>query len=220
MVDVLAKAADLDGYIRRLNRQAAETGLDNPLVRKSLGTALLDQERVAQARAQLEIAAELRPEDAEVQRMLVECCDRLEDAEAAAAQLLAGARLSRKNLDLYRDLAERYERLGRSECAERARTTIVEMQPNESESHQLLAEIRQRDDDWEQAIAHWRQVAEIRSLEPEGLVHLAEAYVHLGHWQDARETLQRLQAKAWPSRFGNVDSQIRDLRRRIEEGER
>ena len=68
------------------------------------------------------------------------------DAEGAAAQLLTAAQLSRKHLELYRDLGQRYEQLGQLQLAERARTSIVEVQPKESESHQMLAEIQHQPD--------------------------------------------------------------------------
>jgi hypothetical protein len=56
------------------------------------------------------------------------------------------------------------------------------MQPLESESHTLLAEIRQQQNRWPEAIEHWQRVAEIRSLEPTGLLKLAEAQLHERNW--------------------------------------
>ena len=59
------------------------------------------------------------------------------------------------------------------------------MLPNESESHALLAEIREKQDRWPEAIAHWERVAEIRALEPTGLLKLAAAQIHEKAWDQA-----------------------------------
>ena len=90
------------------------------------------------------------------------------------------------------------------------------MQPNESESHTLLAEIRQTQGRWPEAIDQWRQVVRVRALEPTGLLKLAEAQLHEKQWDAARQTLEALLAKDWPERFGNVRSQAEDLKRRVE----
>ena len=99
---------------------------------------------------------------------------------------------------------------------ERAYTSIVEMLPSESESHAMLAEIREGQDRWDDAIVHWRQVARIRALEPTGLLKLAAAQIHQRQWDAAMETLRTLDTKGWPARFGNVHDQVRDLERQIE----
>ena len=94
------------------------------------------------------------------------------------------------------------------------------MLPSESESHALLAEIRQQQDRWEDALGHWRQVAQIRALEPTGLLKLAAAQVHLQEWDDARNTVRKLRSRIWPSRFDQVDRRIRELEQKIDSGER
>ena len=55
----------------------------------------------------------------------------------------------------------------------------------------------------------------IRSLEPTGLLHAAEAQIHQKRWDDAKETLDRLDKTNWPGRFGNVRAQASSLRGRI-----
>ena len=44
----------------------------------------------------------------------------------------------------------------------------VEVLPQETESHTMLAEIRQNQNRWDDAIGHWQRVAELRALEPTG----------------------------------------------------
>src|SRR5262249_29846435 len=98
----------------------------------------------------------------------------------------------------------------------RAYTSIVEVLPSESESHALLAEIRQTHNRWSEAMAEWEHVASIRALEPTGLVKLDEAQIHEKQWDKAAETLQKLTTKTWPARFTELPSQIRQLQQQIE----
>ncbi len=79
----------------------------------------------------------------------------------------------------------------------------------------MLAEIRQQQNRWQDAIHHWQQVCRIRSLEPTGLLKLAEAQIHEKLWADALKTIKLLQSKEWPARFSNVDYQVRNLLHRI-----
>ena len=83
-------------------------------------------------------------------------------------------------------------------------TSIVEVLPNESESHQMLAGIREQQNRWPEAIAEWEHVARLRVLEPTGLLKLAAAQIHERLWDKAQQTLRKLDANNWPERFGDV----------------
>ena len=126
-------------------------------------------------------------------------------------QLLAQIDFDRHNLELYKMLAERTK--GDSALAERAATSIVESSPQEAETHQALDELPQSQDRSSDAVAQWKRVAELRSLEPTGLVGLAKAQLHLKQWDAATATLDRLRRKEWPAHFGDVDQQVRELER-------
>jgi len=215
---VLREAPDLKEYVAHLDREAAESGMQNPIVRKALGKLYFERDEFAEAIEQLKVAVEVQPNDTKTHQMLVACYDELGDKDAALRRLLDSARLSRRDVELYKDLADRYEKLGRPQEAERARTSIVEALPNESEGHAALAEIRQKQDRWDDAIVHWRQVAEIRALEPTGLLNLAGAQIHRQLWDAAAETVARLRARSWPARFDDVDAKAREFERRIGEG--
>ena len=102
---------------------------------------------------------------------------------------------------------------------ERAYTSIVEVLPTEAESHQLLAEIRQRQDRWDEAVVQWEQVARIRALEPTGLLGLAAALIHEHRWDEAAETLVKLN-KPWPTRFSDVQQKTSELQRQLDAGRR
>jgi tetratricopeptide (TPR) repeat protein len=215
---VLRQSADLDAYVAQLDKQTAETGQDSPLVRKALGQVLKEKSQWAKAVAQLRLAISLEPNDMETHRALVECCDKQDDKAGAIRQLLESVQLSRRDITLYKDLGRRLSDLPRPQEAERAYTSIVEVLPTESESHRLLAELRQEQNRWPDAIVQWRQVARIRALEPTGLLKLAAALIHEKQWLEAAETLRQISSRGWPNRFGDVYGQARNLEQQIPRG--
>jgi tetratricopeptide (TPR) repeat protein len=146
----------------------------------------------------------------------------LGDQQGAVEQILAWRQSAPRDIRLYEDLGKRLEKLGQAAEVERAYTSIVEVLPAESESHQLLAEIRQRQDRWAEAAEQWRQVARIRSLEPTGLLGLTEALIHQRQFAEAGKVLAQLKQKNWPARFENwpinLRGKISDLERKLEQG--
>ncbi len=221
---VLFAAPDLDAYVVRLDRQTAESGLENPIVRNAIGQVYLRMGEYARAITQLRLAAQVQPNDAETHRALLDCYDRQQDLQGAAEELLRSREASPRDIKLYEDLGNRLEKLGQAAEAERAFTSIVEVLPVEAESHQLLAELRQRQDRWADAVVQWEQVARIRSLEPTGLLGLADALIHERRWAEAADVLTKLKKKDWPARFdipfGTLRGKIRSLEQRLEEGQR
>jgi tetratricopeptide (TPR) repeat protein len=217
---VLRQSPGLDAYVAELDKQCADTGLQNPIVRMAVGQIYAEKQQYAKAVAQLNLACELQPNDTETYQQLIDCYDKQGDKAGAVVQLLRAVQLSRRDIKLYQDLGKRYESLGKGKETQRAYTSIVEVLPNESESHALLAEIRQGQNRWPEAAACWRQVAKIRSLEPMGLLKLAGAQIHLGQWNEAEETLRRLETTGWPARFGDVYGQAAQMRRELEEHRR
>jgi tetratricopeptide (TPR) repeat protein len=215
---VVREAHDFDAYVARLDKQAAKSKLHNPIVRLAIGQAYQGKQQFDKAIVQLELAVELQPNDKQTHKALVSCYDQQGDKEGAIDRLLASLQLSRRDLDLYEDLGNRLKALDRAKETERAYTSIVEMLPNESESHTKLAEILQKQGRWDDAVAHWHEVIRIRSLEPEGLIGLAKAQISQNLWAAASETVEKLSKTGWPSRFDSlVNGQVRDLRRQIEQ---
>jgi tRNA A-37 threonylcarbamoyl transferase component Bud32/predicted Zn-dependent protease len=204
---ILTQSKNLDGYVETLDKQVAESGLENPVVRKALGGVYAERKEFAKAIHNLRLAVAAQPDDVETHKLLFAAYDANQDAEGALRQLLAAVSLSPRNPDLFKDLGARFERLQHPDDAERARTGMVEALPNESEGHAMLAEIRQTQNRWPEAIGHWQRVAAIRSLEPTGLLNLAKAQVHEKQWADARESAKKLLAREWPPRFGDMHNQ-------------
>jgi tetratricopeptide (TPR) repeat protein len=160
----------------------------------------------------------LQPNDAEIHQALVACCDKQNDKPGAIRQLIASVQLSRRDINLYKELGRRLLELHEDRESERAYTSIVEVLASESESHAMLAEIRESQNRWSEAIDQWRQVARIRALEPTGLLKLAAAHIHEKQWDAAAETIRQLRSKTWPPRFFNLDFQIQELERQVDQG--
>ncbi len=213
LVGVLVAAPDLANYVAELDKEK----LQSAVIRKAIGQAYIQKNNYAQAIPQLQLAAELQPNDAEVNEALLMCFDKLGNKEGAVQQLLQSVELSRRDLKLFEKLGQRYDELKRPIEAERAYTSMVEMLANESESHTLLAELREKQNRWQEAIVHWERVAKIRSLEPTGFLKLASAQIHERAWDSAAKTLRTLRSQSWPDRFSNVQQQTRELEKNLEE---
>lgn len=103
---------------------------------------------------------------------------------------------------------------------ERAYTSIVEVLASEAESHTMLAEVRESQNRWAEALDQWQDVIRLRALEPTGLLRLAAAQIHEKQWDAAAETVRQLRAKTWPARFNNTEWQIQQLERQIQQATR
>jgi len=214
---VIQQSPDLDAYVATVDAKAKETGQDSPVIRSAIGAAWRQRNEWDKAIVQLQIARQLQPNNREVNEALLACYDSKNDPAGATTQLLAMVDYDRHNLDLLKKLADRAKE--NPELAERAATSVVEAAPLEAANHQALAELRQGQNRWEDAIREWEQVAELRKLEPTGLVKLAAALVHVGKFDRAEENLKLLRRKEWPSRFdGLFGSEIPQLEQAVQEG--
>ena len=213
LAQVLSNAADLDDYVKHLDAEAAKTGQDSPILRKEIGKVYQAKGNLPKAITQYELALTLQPLDKEVHQALIVCYDSSQQADKATRQLMALIDFDRHDLKLFTQLAERMK--GNEAEAERAATSIIEAAPNEAENHAALAELRQQQNRWNEAIPHWEQVAELRRLEPTGLLKLAAAQVHQKQWEAARTTIDRLNKTEWPARFNNVTNETRQLQERL-----
>ncbi len=81
-----------------------------------------------------------------------------EESIGRTGQLLKLIDLNRHDLALYQQLADRMK--DNEAEAERAATSIIESSPNEAENHAAMAELRQKQNRWDEAISHWEQVAQ------------------------------------------------------------
>ncbi len=211
--NALTRSKNLDAYVKHLDKQASQTGQDSPLIRQKVGVAYSKKKQYKKAVEQLQIAIDLQPTDAATHQALIQAYQALQDDDGVVRQTLAQLDVDRHNLELYTDLAKRLK--DDEALSERAATTLVEAAPLEAEHHQALAEYRQQQDRWNDAIVHWKQVAKLRSLEPNGLLKLAEAQLHQEDWPAARRTIEKLNKTDWPGRFQNVRRQTETLQKRL-----
>jgi hypothetical protein len=216
--EVLVMSPDLDAYVAELDKQVAEKNEDRPILRKAIGDVYFERMAFDKSLVQLKLAAELSPHDGAIHARLVECYDALMMPREAAAQLFASVELARRDINLWVKLSERLESIEQPVEAERARTSLVEMLPTETEGHAKLAEIRQAQDRWNEAADHWRHVARIRKLEPAGLLGLANAQIHLKEQAAAEATIKELETTDWPARFHDElrQKQLPQLREQLQ----
>ena len=207
---VTLSAPDLPKFVATLNEKAKETGQDSAIIRRSIGQAFLKQKKFKLAIEQLKIAVELQPGDVETQKALISAYDSARDDKGAVRQLLSLIDIDRHNLEHYQSLERRLR--DDEEQAERAATAVIEASPMEAEHHEVLARLRDIQERYREAVLHWRQVSQLRSLEPNGLIHLAQSQIRAGNTDAAKETITRLQKTDWPSRF---ETEVRDAVSRL-----
>jgi tetratricopeptide (TPR) repeat protein len=216
--NVVGSCEKLDAYVAELDAQVAKTKTDNAFVRKAVGQVYQQRGQLDNAVTQLNLAREVQPNDREIYEALVACCDKRSDKQGAIRELLAWLQSARRDINLYKDLGRRLAELHEDREAERAYTSIVEVLASEAESHAMLAEVRESQNRWAEAIDEWRQAARLRALEPTNLLRLAAAQIHEKCWTAAEETVKQLRGKAWPPRFVNIESQIQQLEQQIRQG--
>lgn len=208
---VLRDSGDLADFAAKLEAQVAQTGLENPLVRKTLGMVLAEKQRWDEAVAQLRKSVEVAPQDEDAQRALIDALGQLGDKDGVIRQTLELIAASPRTLSLYQELAGYYTALKQEGEAERAVTSMVEVLPEESESHAALARVRQEQKRWDLAVEQWHHVVRVRTNEPDGWFGLAEAQFKSGDRKGAKATIRHLIKTDWPERFGDVDYRAKEL---------
>jgi len=219
LLQVLREAKDLDAYAAHLDKESAETGLENVTARKALGQIYTEKREFMKAARHLEVAVEGGPAgrtDPETQRFLIDAYDKLGDAERAVARLLSLGRKKTHDFLLFKELGDRLQKLERPAEAERAYTSLAEYSANESEGRALLAEVREKQQRFDEAVGEWRQVIRVRTKEPDGYLGLGRALIAAGLAADAREVLDGVLSQTWPPRFGNPHREAKELLAELE----
>lgn len=211
---IIVGTKDFDNFLKQWNQQTEKSGQDSPLIRKAIANRFMRMNKFQQAAEHYKLALELSPFDPETHQLLMNAYDHFNAHDEAIAQLIKQSNLDRNNLQLFIELANRTSNT--PSLAERAATSIVESAPNEAESHTALADYREKQNKWDAAIAHWQRAADLRKLEPDGLLGLANAQIQAEKWKDAEATVRKLQRTEWPARFNNIDNQTRELDRKIQ----
>jgi tetratricopeptide (TPR) repeat protein len=211
----VARAGDLTPLVAHFDKQTAETGLVNPVVRKALGEAYRARQDYAPAATQLELALDGQPNDAETFGLLVDTYDKLNRKADAVGRILDALQLTPRDLDRYAELGKRYAEGGDAAVAERAFTSLVEVTRGEADGLMKLAARYQEQGRWAAAIPLWEQAAANRPLEPAGLLGLAGAQIEAKRFADARATIAKLKAKAWPAHAGDTPKAVAELEAKL-----
>ncbi len=215
LTSVLESAKDLNGYIKELERQVEETGLENPTVRKALGKVLMVRKEDAAALRQFEHALELT-RDAEVWDGIVEIHRRGKRYRKAAEARLRACRARPVEFACWGKAAALFAQAGDVEAAERARTSIVEAAPDEADANEALARLFQEEGRWLDALGRWRQVVRLREQAPAGYLGMAAAAVKAQVWDEAERAVDHILSRVWPQVFQHIVQQALDLKRVID----
>lgn len=213
LVRTLVAAKDLEAYGKRLDAQVDKDGLENPILRQALGKAWLERGNAAEAERHLVRAVDVASNDAETVRLLVQALDQQGRGAEAADRLLGAALSQGHDIGLWKDVAARFEKAGRPDDAERAWTMIVEQLPNESESHQALAERLEATKRLPEALVQWRAVVRARSDDPTGWLSLGQALQRAGEKAELQDVIRKLRTTTWEPRFGDLSEKIDALQR-------
>ena len=204
LVRVLASLKDLGAYVAKYDAEVAETGLDAPVIRKSLGRVWLDRKEWSKAEAQLRAARELSPMDRQVHEMLVAALDGRKAPAEAIVALRESVRYAPGDLNLLTQLAKRLLAAGDGEEAERVFTTYVEREPMEAAGHRMLAEEWQREKRFDAAIAQRKIARDLRTYDPEVWFELVGTLRAAGQGDEARAELTEMIRREWRPEFGDV----------------
>ncbi len=197
--NVMHFAPDLRDYVKQLDKETKDQ--DRPIVRKALAQVFHSKGLIGEAITQYRAAVLLSPNDAELHAKLIECLDAQDDKAGALAQSFDSLEFNRRNFELWQKLAQRLDALSDATEAERARTSLAEVAPGETEGITLLAQERETQKRWEEALEQWQQVAQLRKLEPIGLLNMARVQLQLEQKEAAAETVKQIEARTWPQHF-------------------
>jgi tetratricopeptide (TPR) repeat protein len=182
-----------------------------PRVHLALARRLAGDGFTDEAAEQYRLAVAARPMDLGPRLEYVELLRRQGEASAAMREvrdLVVSAPQAPAVYRMYGDLLAGTGDLGE---AERAFTTIVEFDPLGATAHRELADIRERQERWQEAAVHWRIVCDSSADNPEPLLGLAAAQAKAGRVEQAEATLKTVLEQDWGGGFSDVQARARQL---------
>ncbi len=222
---VMDRAKDPQAVINYLDAEARKNnGKENVLLRRMLAEVLIAKQKHGLAVSQLKLVLEIKPDDDTASKLLIQAYDVLgQSAEALQAALHRSEYVSRQTAT-WKELGDRLSKLNEAVQAERAYTSLIEVLPNDADSEMALAQVREGQNRWEEAVVHWKLARDYRNEDPSGLLGLAKAYLHQKQWPNAQATIDQLRkpAKPWHQRFESlkVKEQVEELTKRLNEGKK
>ena len=208
LFDRLLRTGPIDELTSLHDKAVDKSGRDAPIVRKAIGRAWITQRNYTRAIEQLRLATELQANDPESWQLLVQAHDSNGDRIGALQAFQESLVALPFDIKRATEYAQRLDAAGERELAERAWTNLVELRPDEADSHSTLARWLQKKARWKAARDRWLRVVAIRKEEPEGWFALVKAHDKCGEGVKARSTLRLMMGMEWEARFGDVKTKI------------
>ena len=211
-----AKPDIFAAYLADFEKEVETSGYDNPLIRRALAKCYESKNEFESAESQYKILLDLQPNDDTILEALFGLAERRLDPTASVYWTQRRILLQPRHVEHYMSLGSLFEKMNDPAEAERAYTSMVEMLPGESEGHEALAKLREQQQRLDDAMSQWHKVAEIRSLEPTGLLNVLRLQIERRQPEAARTTLKKLQDTDWPSRFTYLKQELENYKRSID----
>jgi tetratricopeptide (TPR) repeat protein len=179
---------------------------------------MLQRSQPGLAIIQLRLVTDLQPDDVKAHELLIQAYDQLNQPDQAMEEAYALAESARRNSEYWKQLGDRYAKQKQSAESERAYTSMIELLPSEAEGQSKLADVRQQQNRWAEAITHWKLAVDYKTEDPAGLLGLAQAQLHQKQWNDAAITMKKLRqpAQPWHRRFGDVAAKVEHLQQEMQ----
>lgn len=198
LVEILGAAKDLPGYVKHLDKLAAETAQDRPILRKAIGEVFASREAWENAIAQYRLANELMPEDSSLASQLIDALIQVGKVDEANEQLLRSLEIDRRQNDWWKLLAKNFESQGDRTEAQRAIGSIIDTQPGEANAYREVAKWKGADLPKLWLVVHLRDAVALDPKNRDLAVELLSELVSSNEQDEARELIAELRKLELP----------------------
>jgi Flp pilus assembly protein TadD len=167
------------------------------------GLALIDAKRFEEARAPLEGATTLKPDEPNVADALGRAYDGLGDVSNAVASFKRAIDINPEMFESYNNLGTVYFQNKDYALAEANFAAALRLRPETSASRYNLGLCYARQGRYSDATRELERVVQATPADAEALYELGLAYQRMGRTEDARRALQRAQALAKSQELAN-----------------
>ncbi len=208
---VIVDARDLGQLVDHVDAEAKASGLENPLLRRTMAQVFLDRRECDLALGQLDPLLGIDPDPVALHGLRAQAFDCLKQPQAANAALAEQILAAPLELARYRTLADRLAEGGEDAWSRRVLTGMVEVLPGEPHSHRALAEAFGHSGDTKAAIVQWEHVVRLKAEDPDGYLQLARALAEDGQLLPAGKVIAKVLATQWHPDFGYIVEQAKEF---------